>query len=199
MRGNWKERKHSMKPIFLWENQLEFLFLRYFYALLYTLTLLYGCVIYIRNVVESFKAAQQLAYFLTCMPFDHLLSCKVFHHFAYNLTKKLHLALKKKKKKVLLKFLAVLDRLIHFAFCLWILFPFCIYKNVCFFKRGDSWHRFGALLFPVSLIMGEAWRSQGNNIGGSLVLNLICSKACRGETCRSLCCNGAKRCLVTVH
>lgn len=97
MRGNWKERKHSMKPIFLWENQLEFLFLRYFYALLYMLTLLYDCVIYIRNVVESFKAAQQLAYFLTCMTFDYLLSCKVFHHFAYNLMKKLTFGLKKKK------------------------------------------------------------------------------------------------------
>lgn len=55
------------------------------------------CVIYIHNVVESFKAAQQLAYFLTCMTFDYLLSCKVFHHFAYNLMKKLTFGLKKKK------------------------------------------------------------------------------------------------------
>lgn len=73
------------------------MFLRYFYALLYMLILLYDCVIYIRNVVESFKAAQQLAYFLTCMTFDYLLSCKVFHHFAYNLMKKLTFGLKKKK------------------------------------------------------------------------------------------------------
>lgn len=114
-------------------------------------------------------------YFLTCMPSHYLLSCKMFLLFAYNLTK---FTLGLKKEEVLLQFLAVLDRLIHLAECDLqpIMFSFSVILSFSDFVVVFVVQTL--LVFPVSLNMGESWRSQGNNNPWFFRLkSLICSKA----------------------
>lgn len=173
MRGNWKERKHSMKPIFLWENQLEFLFLRYFYALLYMLTSawsIFAMWLRVSKLPSSWPTFWLAWLSIICS----VVKCFIILHIIS--WKNLHLALKKKSFTQIPGSTWQINSLCRmwftsnnnvFFFCVILSSDFVsflyIYKNVCFFKCGDSWHCFGALLLTVSLIMGEAWRSQGNN------------------------------------